>query len=89
MPQSMRLLRPLRQSYRVRWARFDNATGAASGGVDVTTTVARVQAPPEVIAGAAFVRGEHRSGAPRISCVEHPCHRALSTSTRADGLSLG
>jgi hypothetical protein len=44
------------QGYRVRWARFDNATGAAIGAVDATTTVARVQAPPDVIAGAAFVQ---------------------------------
>ena len=44
------------QGYRVRWARFDNATGASSGAVEVTTTVARAQAPQEVIAGAAFVQ---------------------------------
>jgi hypothetical protein len=44
------------QGYRVRWARFDNATGAVSAAVDVTTTATRVQAPQEVIAGAAVVQ---------------------------------
>ena len=45
-------------SYQVRWARFDNATGLASAGVDTTATAARVTAPPQVIAGAQFVQVE-------------------------------
>jgi hypothetical protein len=44
------------QGYRVRWARFDNATGATTGAVDATSTVARVQAPANVMAGAAFLQ---------------------------------
>ena len=46
-------------SYQVRWSRFDNATGAATGAVvEATGTEMRFAAPQQVLAGAEFVQVE-------------------------------
>ena len=43
----------------MRWARFDNATGATVGAaVEAATTVMRLAAPPQVLAEAQFVQAE-------------------------------
>jgi hypothetical protein len=44
------------ERYHVRWSRFDNATGSATGTVDGTATVPRLTAPSQVLAGAQFVQ---------------------------------
>jgi hypothetical protein len=45
--------------YRVRWARFDNATGAPAGpAVEAAATAMRLAAPPQVLADAQFVQAE-------------------------------
>jgi hypothetical protein len=53
-------------SYRVRWARFDNATGATRDAMDVTASEARVTAPAQVLAGAQFVQVEIASVHPQF-----------------------
>ena len=45
-------------TYRVKWARFDNATGLASGAVETSAAIMRLEAPPQVLAGAQFVQIE-------------------------------
>ena len=58
--------------YRVRWSRFDNATGAAAGAaVEAATTVMRLAAPPQVLAEAEFVQVEITA--------QHPDFPAWST----------
>ena len=42
--------------YRIRWARFDNATGGTTGAVDSAAPGTRAAAPSEVLAGAEFVQ---------------------------------
>jgi hypothetical protein len=54
-------------SYVVRWARFDNATGAESGVVERTVDTPADKAPPDVLAGAEFVQVQVRTRHP-----EHP-----------------
>ena len=44
------------ERYHVRWSRFDNATGSATGTVDGTATGPRLTAPSQVLAGAQFVQ---------------------------------
>ena len=72
----------------MRWSRFDNATGAASGAVETEPPDARGQAPPAVIArrsvragGIAAEHPEFPRGTRRSPCIfdEHG----------ADGRSLG
>ena len=61
--------------YRVRWARFDNATGAVAGAaVEASMTVMRVAAPPQLLADAAIRPGRNHSAASRFSRVEYSCH---------------
>jgi hypothetical protein len=59
-------------SYRVRWARFDNATGSTTGSTETTTTEARAGAPPEVLAGAQFVQVEIASVHPQFASWSTP-----------------
>lgn len=44
--------------YRVRWARFDNATGSTAGAIETTVSGTRAAAPPQVLAEAQFVRAD-------------------------------
>ena len=45
-------------SYNVRWSRFDNATGSATGGVDTAAIDMRLAAPRQVLEAAQFVQVE-------------------------------
>jgi hypothetical protein len=56
------------QRYRLRWSRFDNATGAVSDGVDTEATETRAAAPGSLLASAAFLQVE--------VAAEHPQHPA-------------
>jgi hypothetical protein len=60
------------ESYRVHWARFDNASGSASGATEITTTDARVAAPSHVLAGAQFVQIEIASLHPHFPAWNAP-----------------
>jgi hypothetical protein len=60
--------------YRMRWARFDNATGSASGAIEVTTRGTRVAVPPQLLADAEFVQVDVVS--------QHPDFRAWTTPVR-------
>jgi len=54
--------------YRLRWSRFDNATGAVSDTVETEAVDARAAAPGSLLASAAFVQVE--------VAAEHPQHPA-------------
>jgi hypothetical protein len=54
-------------SYNVRWSRFDNATGSATGGVDTTATAMRLAAPRLVLDAAQFVQVEIGAQHPSFS----------------------
>ena len=58
--------------YRVRWARFDNATGSTTGTVETSATDARVIAPPQVFEGAEFVQADISSHHPQFSAWATP-----------------
>jgi hypothetical protein len=59
--------------YRVSWARFDNATGAASGTpVETRTNEPRVSAPAAVLQGAEFVTAVVRTTHPDFPHWEMP-----------------
>ena len=58
--------------YRVRWARFDNATGATSSATELTTTETHALAAPELLAGAQFVQAEIASDHPQFSAWSTP-----------------
>jgi hypothetical protein len=58
--------------YRVRWARFDNATGSASGAIDATATTTRVAAPPQLLDGAEFIQAEIASQHPEFNAWSIP-----------------
>jgi hypothetical protein len=53
--------------YRVRWSRFDNATGAVSDTVEAESLEMRAVAPAPLLAGAAFIQVEVAAVHP-----EHP-----------------
>ena len=59
-------------SYRVRWARFDNATGSATGAMEITTTETRAAAPQEVLAGAQVIQAEITSVHPQFNAWSTP-----------------
>jgi hypothetical protein len=54
-------------SYRVRWARFDNTTGSATGATETTSVDARLPGPPQVLAGVQFVQADISSVHPQFS----------------------
>ena len=58
--------------YQVRWSRFDNSTGSATGAVEATTTGARVASPPQVLADAEFLQVEIASPHPQFSAWKTP-----------------
>ncbi len=58
--------------YRVRWSRFDNATGSTRGVIDTTATGTRVAAPPQLLAGEEFVQAEIASPHPEFSAWASP-----------------
>jgi hypothetical protein len=58
-------------SHRVRFARFDNATGSTSGETEMTTNDARVAAPPEVLTSQ-FVRADIVSVHPQFAAWSTP-----------------
>ena len=58
--------------YRVRWSRFDNATGSTTGAIEATATGTRVAAPPQVLAEAEFVQVEIASQHPQFSAWKAP-----------------
>ena len=53
--------------YQVRWLRFDNSSGSATGAIETTTTGTRAAAPPQVLAGAEFLQVEIASQHPQFS----------------------
>ena len=59
-------------SYRVRWARFDNATGSHGDATEITAPDARVAAPPQVLSGSQFVQAEVASLHPQFSAWNTP-----------------
>lgn len=58
--------------YQVRWFRFDNSTGSATGAIEATTTGTRVAAPPQVLAEAEFLQVEIASKHPQFSAWKAP-----------------
>ena len=58
-------------SYRLKWSRFDNATGPAGAAVEATSLEPRAVAPAELLAGSQFVQVEIAS--------LHPQHPAWAT----------
>lgn len=52
--------------HRVRWSRFDNATGAVTGTIETTADVTRLAAPPQTLAGAEFVQADIASQHPQF-----------------------
>ncbi len=60
------------EEYRVRWSRFDNATGATTNAIDATATGTRMPAPPPVVADAQFVQVEIASHHPQFSTWKAP-----------------
>ena len=58
--------------YRVRWARFDNATGTTAGAVEATATGTRLAAPQQVLAGAQFVQADIAADHPQFSAWSTP-----------------
>ena len=60
------------EEYRVRWSRFDNATGATTKAIEATATGTRVPAPPQVVADAEFVQVEIASHHPQFSAWKAP-----------------
>jgi hypothetical protein len=58
--------------HRVRWSKFDNATGAATGTIETTATGTRMPAPPQVLADAEFVVAEIASEHPHFSAWRTP-----------------
>ena len=60
------------EEYRVRWSRFDNATGAATKAIEATATGTRIPAPPQVVADAEFVQVEIASHHPQFSAWKAP-----------------
>jgi hypothetical protein len=60
------------EEYRVRWSRFDNATGAATKAIEATATGTRMPAPPQVVADAEFVQVEIASHHPQFSAWKAP-----------------
>jgi hypothetical protein len=58
--------------YRVRWSRFDNATGAATGTIETTAIDTRMVAPSQVLAGAEFVQVDLASQHPDFSAWRIP-----------------
>ena len=60
------------RGYRVRWARFDNTTGSASGATEMTTTDPRAVAPAQLLAGAQFIQADISSDHPEFSVWNTP-----------------
>jgi hypothetical protein len=58
--------------YRIRWSRFDNATGSTSDTTELNTADARPTAPPGLLAGAQFVQVEIASQHPEFSAWNTP-----------------
>ena len=58
--------------YQVRWLRFDNSSGSATGAIEATTTGTRAAAPSQVLAGAEFVQVEIGSQHPQFSAWKSP-----------------
>jgi len=58
--------------YQVRWLRFDNATGSATGAIEGTTTGTRAAAPPQLLADAEFLQVEIASEHPQFSAWKAP-----------------
>jgi hypothetical protein len=58
--------------YRVRFARFDNATGTTSTATEIAASDARVAAPPEVLSGAQFVQVDIAATHPDFSIWSTP-----------------
>jgi hypothetical protein len=56
------------QRYRIRWSKFDNATGAVSETVETESTEARAAAPAPLLASAPFLQVE--------VAADHPQHAA-------------
>ena len=67
--------------YRLRWSRFDNTTGTATGSVDTESAEMRAAAPAAVLSNAAFVQVD-------VSA-DHPQHaawaRPVTLHFRRDG----
>jgi hypothetical protein len=60
------------EEYRVRWSRFDNATGTTTGAVEATATGTHMLAPPQIAAEAEFVQVEIASPHPQFSAWSTP-----------------
>ena len=58
--------------YRVRWSRFDNATGSTTGSIDTTSTSTRVSAPSQLLEGSEFVQAHISSHHPQFSAWAAP-----------------
>ena len=58
--------------YRVRWSRFDNATGSTTGTSDTTATSTRVSAPSQLLEGAGFVQADISAHHPQFSAWAAP-----------------
>lgn len=58
--------------YRVRWARFDNATGSSTEARETTATGTRLSAPPDVLGGATFVQADISSHHPQFTAWATP-----------------
>ena len=58
-------------SYRVRWSRFDNATGTAADATETTGTT-QVTAPQNILAGSQFVQADIASIHPEFSAWNAP-----------------
>jgi hypothetical protein len=69
------------ESYRMRWARFDNATGSATGETEVTSTETRVAAPAQILTGSQFVQVEIASFHPEFPAWSTP----VTVHFRRDG----
>jgi len=52
--------------YRVRWSRFDNATGATTEAVETVAAGTRVTGPPKVLGEAEFVQADIASPHPQF-----------------------
>ena len=58
--------------YRIRWSRFDNSTGSATGAIDASASATRVAAPPQLLAEAEFVQVEIATEHPQFSAWTAP-----------------